>query len=75
MNFHRQKSYRETARLTSTGDSGNNYNNKSKRTQNKKRIIRCKYCYRSGHVDFVCPDKKHKRPPYLCQHGLVMLYV
>ena len=37
MNFQKQRSYRETARLTSTNDTNNNHNNnKPKRTQNDK---------------------------------------
>ena len=31
--------------------------------QKEHKMIRCKYCYRSGHKDFACPDKRQKRPP------------
>ena len=26
------------------------------------KIIRCKYCYRTEHIDLVCPHKRRKKP-------------
>ena len=47
MNHHRQKNFRENARFVNTNipsDSKPTYNNKK---SSGKKIIRCKYCYRT----------------------------
>ena len=63
MSYYRQKTFRESARFTSSPNSKqtNLPNNKSKSPH--KKAIRCKYCYRTGHLDIKCPDKDNKRPP------------
>ena len=63
MSYNRQKTFRESARFTSSPNSKqtNSPNNKSKSPH--KKTIRCKYCYRTGHLDSKCPDKDNKRPP------------
>ena len=35
----------------------------TKTNYHTKKAIRCKYCYRTGHLDSKCPDKDNKRPP------------
>ena len=51
MNHHRQRILRENARFvnTNTPSETKPYNN-NKKFPNKK-IIRCKYCYKTGHND------------------------
>ena len=62
MSFHRQRIFKESARFTNSNNKSDNHNNRNKYQSNNK-IIRCKYCYRTGHTDLSCPDKKRKRPP------------
>ena len=62
MTYNRIRSFRESARFTTSNPRQNNMQNSKTRPPHKK-IIRCKYCYRSGHFDSKCPDKANKRPP------------
>ena len=62
MSFQRQKLYKESARFISSNSTQTNNSNNKKEKSDKKRI-RCKYCYRVGHTDEECLDKKQKRPP------------
>ena len=47
--------------MTSSNPTQNNNQNQKKSSD--KKIVRCKYCYRCGHTDEDCQDKKQKRPP------------
>ena len=62
MTYNRIKSFRESARFTTSNSKKTDIQSTKNKTPNKK-IIRCKYCYRSGHLDSKCPDKANKRPP------------
>ena len=62
MSFHRQRLFKESARFTSSNSTQTSRSSNKGHNSNKK-IIRCKYCYRSGHTDEDCLDKKQKRPP------------
>jgi len=62
MSFHRQRLFKESARFTSSNSTQQNNSNKKRENSNKK-IIRCRYCYRCGHTDETCMDRKQKRPP------------
>ena len=64
INFKRR--FRENARFSSSFSGNKNIsNNKNKSTNNNTRKAQkqCKYCYRLGHHDHECFDKKNKRPP------------
>ena len=64
MSYNRLKTFRESTRLTSS--SSNSKQTNSQNSKNKfphKKTIRCKYCYRTGHLDSKCLDKDDKRPP------------
>ena len=39
------------------------HNNHNRKSNNNKRPLRCKYCYKSGHSEQECRDRKMKRPP------------
>ena len=62
MSFHRQKIFKESARVTKTSNKNDSYTNKNKHASNNK-VIMCKYCYRTGHIDLACLEKKIKKKP------------
>ena len=62
MSFHRQRIFKEPARFTNSHNKSDSHNKRNKYQSNDK-IVRCKYCYRTGHTDLACPDKKRKKPP------------
>ena len=66
LNFRRK--FRENARFTNNGGfQKSKYEANSNKCQNissqNKPEKQCKYCYRKGHIDTECFDKKNKRPP------------
>ena len=63
MNHYRQMILRENARFVNTNTPSENKSNNSNRKFPNKKIIRCKYCYCTGHTDSKYPDKERKRPP------------
>ena len=62
MNYNRQRMFRESTRFTPSKPKQTNSQNTKNKLSHKK-TIRCKYCYRTGHLDTKCPDKDNKRPP------------
>ena len=62
MIFHRQRIFKKSARFTNTSNRNDSYTNRNKHASNNK-VIRCKYCYSTGHIYLPCPDKKTKKAP------------
>ena len=62
MTDNRIKSFRESSRFITSNPKQNDMQNSQKKGPHKN-LIRCKYYYRSGHLDSKCPDKANKRPP------------
>ena len=62
MSYIRQRILRESNRFTSSSNSKQTNIPNSKNKLPHKNTVRCKYCYRTGHLDSKFPDKDNKRP-------------